>query len=96
VVGFFSLLPLFAAVAQAYSLMLRALARPTYYIVVGLVPSSVGLLLAVPLIVYGGLGGAALSIVVTSAASAATNYWLYRRWIAPLPRRGSHEEVLAA
>ena len=95
VIGIFGLLPIFGALAQTYSLMLRPLRRPRYYLVVGLVPSCTGLLLAVPLILVGGLGGAALSIVVTSAASAATNYWLYRRWIAPLPR-GSREEALAA
>jgi O-antigen/teichoic acid export membrane protein len=95
VIAIFCLLPLFGAVAQGYSLMLRALRRPTYYIVVGLVPSAAGLLSAAPLIWAGGLGGAALSIVLTSAVSAATNYWLYRRWIVPLPR-ASRDEALAA
>lgn len=95
VIIIFGPLPVFAAVVQGYSLMLRALRRPRYYLIVGIVPSAAGLLLAGPLIMYWGLGGAALSIVVTLAASAATNFWLYRRWITPLPRP-TRKEALAA
>jgi O-antigen/teichoic acid export membrane protein len=93
-IGVLSLGPFFGAIAQAYSLMLRSLRRPRYYLIVGLVPSCAGLLAAVPLILYGGLSGAALSLVATSVAASATNYWLYRRWIAPVPSR-QREDALA-
>jgi O-antigen/teichoic acid export membrane protein len=75
------LVPIFAALAQGYSLNLRALQKPQHYLIASLVATPVGILSAVVLIQAWGIGGAALSSVLTAAAFALAHYLMYRYWM---------------
>ena len=74
------LIPVFTALATGYCLVLRAAQRPQHYLIMGAVSAPVGLISALVCITLGGLEGAAISMVLTSASAAATAMILYRAW----------------
>ncbi|MDP9380637.1 MAG: hypothetical protein M3Q29_10920 [Chloroflexota bacterium] len=74
----FGLVPVFTAIVTGYSLMLRAVQRPEYYLIAHGVAAPVALLASLALIRSWGLGGAAASVVIANAAFALVVYVLYR------------------
>jgi O-antigen/teichoic acid export membrane protein len=77
------LVPFFAALAQGYSLNLRALQKPQHYLIASLVATPVGIISALLFIQMWGLRGAALSSVLAAAAFALAHYVMYRFWMPP-------------
>jgi len=89
------LVPLFMAVAQGYSLNLRALQKPQHYLIVSVATTPVGLGSAVLLIQAWGIRGSAVSSILTAATFALAHYCLYRLWMPAARSGGRKPETLA-
>ncbi len=77
------LVPLFNALETAYSLLLRSLQRPSFYVIDKAVAAFVGAASALILVLWWGLTGAVVSLVLIEVAALCTYFWLYRRWFVP-------------
>jgi O-antigen/teichoic acid export membrane protein len=74
------LMPVFIALTSGRSLVLQAIQKPQHYLIRGAVTGPVGIASALMLTAWAGLPGAAVSMVLTLAVSAAVTFSLYRRF----------------
>jgi O-antigen/teichoic acid export membrane protein len=74
------LMPTLVALGTGRSLVLQAVQKPQHHLIRGLVTGPAGILSAVALTSWAGLGGAAASTVLTLAVSALMTTWLYRHY----------------
>jgi O-antigen/teichoic acid export membrane protein len=85
---------IFMAVATGPSLVLRAIQRPQYHLLVYGWSAPIGLLSAFILTKVLGVAGAALSASIVTAASMIVVLVLYRRWMRPPPERSTVRQPL--
>jgi O-antigen/teichoic acid export membrane protein len=74
------LIPLIAAMEAGYSLVVRSLQRPLYYVITTGIMALIGTVFT-PLFVFGwGVYGAVFVLILVALASLMVNIWFYRRW----------------
>jgi len=74
------LIPVLTAITTGYSLALRAIQRPQFYLIYGMIVAPVGLLTGVIFTYYWGLEGAIWSLVINSLITLIIHMILYRKW----------------
>jgi O-antigen/teichoic acid export membrane protein len=77
-------IPLLTSIETGFSLVVRSLQRPIYYVILTGTIALVGMLFSLLLISYWGLTGAVFSLVLVACASLCINIWLYLRWFIPV------------
>jgi O-antigen/teichoic acid export membrane protein len=76
------IVPLINATETAFSLVLRSLQRPAFYMIDKTVTAVIGASSALLLIFYFALPGAVVSLILIEVAALFTYVILYRRWFA--------------
>ena len=79
VIGF---IPLLNAFQTGFSLILRSLQKPVYYIIDKAISAFVGVSSAFLFTVYWSVPGAIYSLILVELATLVTYWWLYRKWFA--------------
>ena len=74
------IIPIFTAITTGYSLALRAIQRPQFFLIYGMVVAPVGLLTGVIFTHIWGLEGAVWSLVIISVITLVVHMILYRNW----------------
>jgi O-antigen/teichoic acid export membrane protein len=74
------LVPILTAIETGFSLIVRSLQRPVFYLVYNASMAGAGIIFAPILILAWGLAGAALSQIVVALVSLAVIVYIYRRW----------------
>jgi Na+-driven multidrug efflux pump len=74
-----------------YSMALRAMHRPHFDLVANAVAAPVGVVSAIALMHWWGLGGAAASIVLSYTTYAIVTCWIYRITAQDAPRVSSEK-----
>jgi len=74
------IIPIFTAITTGYSLALRAIQRPQFFLIYGMVVAPVGLLTGIIFTHFWGLEGAVWSLVIISVITLCVHMILYRRW----------------
>lgn len=74
------LIPIFTAITTGYSLALRAIQKPQFYLIYGIIVAPVGLMTGIIFSYFWGLDGAVWSLVVISFLTLIVHMVLYRRW----------------
>jgi O-antigen/teichoic acid export membrane protein len=82
-VAFTGFIPVVTAVETGFSLLVRALQKPSYYVILTGSIALVGVVFSPLLISFWNLAGALLSLAFVAGVSLAINIWLYRRWFVP-------------
>jgi O-antigen/teichoic acid export membrane protein len=82
-ISFAGLIPLVAAIETGFSLVVRALQRPIYYVILTGTIALVGLVFSPLFVSLGDLTGALLSLMLVASVSLTVNVWLYRKWFVP-------------
>jgi len=73
-----ALVPLTLGASMGYSMALRAMHRPHFDLAANAVAAPVGVISAIGLIHWWGIGGAAVSMVLSYATYAVATCWIYR------------------
>jgi O-antigen/teichoic acid export membrane protein len=74
------LMPVLSALSSGRTLVLQAVQKPQHYLIRGAIVGPVGIASALILTAWGGLTGAAASMVSNLAVSVVVSFWLYRRF----------------
>jgi O-antigen/teichoic acid export membrane protein len=74
------IIPIFTALTTGFSLALRAIQRPQFFLIYGMVVAPVGLLTGVLFTHIWGLEGAVWSLVIISGITLVVHMILYRNW----------------
>ena len=87
------LIPIFTAITTGYSLVLRAIQKPQFYLIYGIIVAPVGLMTGIIFSYFWGLDGAVWSLVVISFLTLIVHMVLYRRWFidSMIRKRETHE-----
>ena len=83
------LVPLLNAFVSGFSLILRSLQKPVFYLVDKVLAAAVGCLSAIVLIQLWNFIGAVLSLLLLEIATLALYWFLYNKWFRGLKARGS-------
>jgi len=89
------IVPILAALATGYSLMLRAIQRPSYYFITNLTSAIISVTSGIWMTRHWGIVGATWSTVLTSFVSLGVNLILFRMWFTEAERKTASRIVLA-
>jgi O-antigen/teichoic acid export membrane protein len=88
------IIPIFTALTTGYSLALRAIQKPQFYLIYGMIVAPVGLLTGVLFTYLWGLEGAIWSLVISSLITLMIHLILYRRWfISSIIKKVANESI---